>query len=149
MITGASLVLSLTACGLSVPADPDGTLAAVSGGELRAGTSPDGSLVTVDDGRPAGPVVDLVEAFAASVDAEVDWTVASEESLVTRLEAGDLELIAGGITADTPWLDRAGVSRGYRDIEGAGDREIVMLVPLGENAFLSRLEAFLDAEVGR
>jgi len=40
------------------------------------------------------------------------------------------------------------VSRGYTQIQGANGREIVMLVPLGENAFLTKLETFLDEEVG-
>jgi ABC-type amino acid transport substrate-binding protein len=138
----------LTACGITVPADPNGTLEAVTGDVLRVGTSPDGDLVQISDGTPKGSVVELVDAFAATIRADPEWTVASEESLVGMLEAGELDLIAGGITADTPWVERAGVSRGYTDISGADGREIVMLVPLGENAFLSRLEGFLDEEVG-
>lgn len=142
------LAVSLSGCGLTVPADPDGTLDAVSGGELRVGTSPDGDLVTVTGDEPSGPIVDLVDRFATSLDAEPEWTVASEETLVRMLEAGDLDLIAGGITPKTPWIDHAGVTRGYRGIDGADGRELVMLVPLGENAFLSTLERFLDEEVG-
>ncbi len=145
---GLILAGALSGCGLTIPADPDGTLSSVSGGELRVGTSPDGDLVEVTRGDPTGTVVDLVDAFADSIDAEPTWTVASEETLVRMLEAGDLDLVAGGITPDTPWIDKAGVTRGYPGIEGADGRELVMLVPLGENAFLSKLESFLDAEVG-
>jgi ABC-type amino acid transport substrate-binding protein len=141
-------VLSLSGCGLAVPADPDGTLETVSGGELRVGTAPDGDLVRIEDGEPTGSIVDLVDGFASRIHAETDWTVASEETLVSMLEDGDLDLVAGGITSETPWVDKAGVTRGYRGIEGADGREIVMLVPLGENAFLSSLERFLDEEVG-
>lgn len=142
-----AVTIALSGCGLTVPADPDGTLKAASGGELRVGTSPDGDLVEVDRGEPSGPVVDLVEGFADSIDAEPRWTVATEETLVRKLESGELDLIAGGLTPDTPWIDKAGVTRGYPGIEGAGDRELVMLVPLGENAFLTALEKYLDAEV--
>ncbi|KJQ53346.1 transporter substrate-binding domain-containing protein [Microbacterium sp. SA39] len=149
VIAALALCGTLAGCGLSIPTDPDGTLDAVTGSELRVGTSPDGDLVEVRDGEPSGSIVELVDEFADSIRAETDWTVASEETLVTMLEAGDLDLIAGGITADTPWVERAGVSRGYPGIEGADGREIVMLVPLGENAFLSTLETFLDEEVGR
>lgn len=145
---GLVLAGALAGCGLTIPADPDGTLTSVSGGELRVGTSPDGDLVEVTRGDPTGPVVDLVDAFADSIDAEPTWTVASEETLVRMLEAGDLDLVAGGITPDTPWIDKAGVTRGYPGIEGADGRELVMLVPLGENAFLSKLESFLDTKVG-
>lgn len=140
--------LSLVGCSLTIPSDPDGTLDSVRGGELRVGVAPDGELVEVGDGDPTGSVIDLVDGFAESVDATPDWTVATEETLVRMLERGDLDLIAGGITSDTPWLDRAGVSRGYSDIEGADGRTLVMLVPLGENALLSELERYLDAEVG-
>lgn len=138
----------LSACSISIPADPDDTLGSVTGGVLRVGTSPDGELVDVSGADPSGTIVDLVDRFADSIDADTEWTVASEETLVTELEAGDLDLIAGGITPDTPWIDKAGVTRGYRGIEGADGRELVMLVPLGENAFLSKLERFLDEEVG-
>lgn len=147
-VAAAALCAALAGCGITVPADPDGTLDEVSGGTLRVGTSPDQGLVESTGGEPSGSIVDLVEDFAGSIDAETEWTVDSEETLVTMLEAGDLDLIAGGITADTPWLERAGVSRGYPGIDGADGREIVMLVPLGENAFLSELETFLDEEVG-
>ncbi|MFJ6549017.1 hypothetical protein [Microbacterium sp. NPDC091676] len=148
-LAGLLVATALGGCGMTVPADPDGTLDRVSGGELRVGTSPEPGLVEIDGGEPRGPVVDLVDDFAASIDADVTWTVATEESLVGMLETGDLVLVAGGLTPDTPWIDKAGVTRGYPGIEGAGDRELVMLVPLGENAFLSALEASLDEEVDR
>ncbi|MGH3690110.1 MAG: hypothetical protein ACRDT7_08150 [Microbacterium sp.] len=142
------LTLGLSGCGLTVPADPNGTLDTVSGGELRVGTAPDGNLVRIDGGEPTGSIIDLVDGFASHIHARADWTVASEETLVSMLGHGDLDLIAGGITSDTPWVDEAGVTRGYTGIEGSDGREIVMLVPLGENAFLSSLERFLDDEVG-
>lgn len=145
----ALLVAALVSgCGITVPTDPDGTLNTVTGGELRVGTSPDGDLVDLSGGEPRGPVVDLVEGFAEDLDADPTWTVASEETLVQMLERGDLDLIAGALTPDTPWIDKAGVTRGYPGIDGAGDRELVMLVPLGENAFLSALESYLDRKVG-
>ncbi|MFB8189379.1 hypothetical protein ACFC14_08620 [Microbacterium sp. NPDC055988] len=149
VLAGIAVVALLSGCGLTVPTDPDGTLDSVTGGVLRVGTSPDGELVEVIGDDPSGAIVDIVDRFADRIDAETDWTVASEETLVTELEAGNLDLIAGGITPDTPWVDKAGVTRGYRGIEGAEGRELVMLVPLGENAFLSALETFLDEEVGR
>ncbi|WP_240747568.1 transporter substrate-binding domain-containing protein, partial [Microbacterium sp. K33] len=127
-LVALAAVALLAGCGLSIPTDPDGTLDSVSGGVLRVGTSPDGELVEVSQGDPTGTIVDLVDRFADSIDADTEWTVASEETLVTELEAGDLDLIAGGITPDTPWIDKAGVTRGYRGIEGSDGRELVMLV---------------------
>lgn len=149
MVTFVMIAGLLSGCGVSIPSDPDGTLETVRGSEVRVGTSVDPPLVEDKDGTPSGSIVDLVDDFAASLDADTEWTVATEETLVRMMEDGDLDLIAGGITSDTPWLERAGVTRGYTGIEGAQGREIVMLVPLGENAFLSTLERFLDKEVGK
>ncbi|WP_229703278.1 hypothetical protein [Microbacterium murale] len=133
---------------MTVPTDPDSTLQQVSGGDLRVGVSPAEGLADVSTDAPTGPLVDLVDTFADSLDADVEWTIDSEETLVGMLEEDDLDLVVGGFTDQTPWIDRAGVTRGYTGIPGADGRSIVMLVPLGENAFLSELELFLDTEVG-
>ena len=148
-LVAVAMTTALAGCGISVPVDPDGTLQSVSGGELRVGVSVDEGLAEVTAGALTGPLIDVTSAFAESLDAEVRWTVGSEETLVVMLEDGDLDLVVGGLTDQTPWADRVGVTRGYRDIDGAEDRSIVMFVPLGENAFLSELEEFLDTEVGR
>lgn len=142
------LTAALSGCGLTIPADPDGTLESAQGSELRVGLSADPGLVDTDRDTPTGSIPDLVVGFADSIDAEIDWTYGSEETLVGMLERGDLDLVAGGFTSDTPWIDKAGVTRGYPQIDGADGREIVMLVPLGENAFLSALERHLDESVG-
>lgn len=151
-LQGALLIMvmavSLAGCAITVPADPNGTLQTVSGGELRVGVSPDEGLADVSADVPTGPLIDLVESFADSLDADVEWKIDGEETLVGMLEDGDLDLVVGGFTDQTPWIDEAGITRGYPGISGADDRAIVMLVPLGENAFLSDLEGFLDEEVG-
>lgn len=143
-----TLVALLTGCGLTIPADPDGTLDSVTDGELRVGASIEPGLVDDAGDDPTGPLPDLVTGFAETLDAEPVWTVGSEESLVGMLEKGDLDLVIGGFTDKTLWVEKAGVTRGYPNIDGADGRSLVMLVPLGENAFLSELEGFLDEEVG-
>lgn len=139
----------LGGCGLQVPADPNGSLAHIRAGTLQAGASVDPGLVERDGTELTGGAVDLVEQFAAEQGAEVEWTVASEESLVRGLEDGELQIVVGGMTADSPWADRVGTTRGYPGIPGADGRDIIMLVPMGENGLLAALETFLDAEVGR
>lgn len=148
VVLASIMTAALAGCGISVPTDPDGTLQSVSGGDLRVGISADQGLADVSGDAPTGPLVELVEDFGESLDAEVEWTIGSEETLVVMVEEGDLDLVVGGFTEQTPWVDRVGVTRGYDGIEGAGDRPIVMFVPLGENAFLTELEEFLDREVG-
>lgn len=140
--------LLVAGCGLTVPADPDGTLGSVRGATLHVGASPEPGLIDLDGEQPRGPLVELTEDFAESIDARIEWTVASEESLVGKLEAGSIDLAIGGFTDQTPWTDRAGMTRGYKSIEGADQRALVFLTPLGENAFLAELETFLDEEVG-
>lgn len=138
----------LAGCGVSIPADPDGTLDRVSGGVLRAGASPSDGLIDVDARTDAvsGPLAGVVEGFARSLGARVEWTVASEEELVDALETGRLDLAAGGITDATPWSDRVSVTRGFPGIPGSGGRPLVLLLPMGENALQSALETYLDGE---
>ncbi|MFF0911947.1 transporter substrate-binding domain-containing protein [Microbacterium enclense] len=151
--TGAALMLvaGLTGCGLQIPRDPDGTLDRVTGGQLHAGVTPNGTFVRVDGGEPTGTDVEAIRAFADSLDAEVEWTVGAEEALVRGLENGDLDVVAGGLTDKTPWTDKAGMTRPYAEatLDDGRTAKLVMLVPIGENAFLSRLETFLDQEMAR
>ena len=144
----AVLAAILTGCGITIPSDPNGTLDGIRGGTLRAGVSlSEGLARETSDGSLRGPLIELVESFAADQDATVEWTVDSEETLVGMLESDDLDIAVGGMTDQTPWTDRVGVTRGYAGIEGAAGRSLVMLVPLGENRMLSTLEDFLDHEL--
>ncbi|MDT0116831.1 transporter substrate-binding domain-containing protein [Microbacterium sp. PRF11] len=150
--TAAVTMLMLAGCGIRIPSDPDGTLDAVEGGVLRAGVSPNGEWVRWDEGEPTGIEIDALTAFARSLDADVEWTVGSEEALVRGLEEGDLDVVAAGLTDQTPWTKKAGMTRPYAEttLEDGSTAKLVMLVPLGENAFVSRLETFLtDEEASR
>lgn len=138
------LALGMTGCGVTVPSDPNGSLQSVSERSLRVGASLEPGLIDSEGAALSGPLADLVEEFAAEIDTTVDWTAGGEESLVRMLEEGELDLVVGGMTDQTPWVERAGVTRGYTTIEGADGRSLVMLVPLGENALLFVLEQFLD-----
>ena len=146
-LVAVGALLALGGCSLSMPTDPNGTLDRVSGSELRVGATPNGELVTIDgDGTPTGTEVAVVEDFAESIDAEITWTVSSEEALVRGLEDGRLDLVIGGLTDETPWMERAGTTRPYVEVTSANgtSHRLVMLVPTGENAFLSELETFLS-----
>lgn len=139
---------ALTGCGLAIPADPDGTLERVSGGTLEVGASPNGGFVRVGDDAPEGSEVQLVRELAERLEAGIDWTVGSEEALVRALERGELDLVIGGLTDATPWSERAGMTRPYGEFvdDDGATHKLVMLVPMGENAFLSEVEAFLMAQ---
>ncbi|MHC2998281.1 hypothetical protein OB08_03140 [Microbacterium sp. HJ5] len=145
IVVGCAAVL--VGCGLQIPTDPDGSLDRITGGELRVGASPSGELVVVDGGDVDGPLADLVEGFAQERGATVEWTVDSEEDLVDDLEKGELDLAIGGMTAATPWSARVSVTRGYPGIAESRGADVAVLLPLGENALQSALEAYLDREV--
>ncbi|WP_341579688.1 hypothetical protein [Microbacterium schleiferi] len=137
-----ALSVALTACG--VPADPDGTTTQVQGAVLRAGASPSEGEVVINGRRVSGPLADLIDGFAADMDARVVWTIGSEEQLVDALENGTLDVAVGGMSAQTPWVDRAGVTREYFLPTG---ESFVVLLPLGENGFQAALEHYLDEEL--
>ena len=91
-IAVAALVLTVgllaTACDVTVPSDPSGTLQRIdSTGELRVGATPAGAALVIDGSDVSGPLADLVEGFAQAHDARVAWVIESEETLV------DLSLI--------------------------------------------------------
>ncbi|WP_413451217.1 transporter substrate-binding domain-containing protein [Georgenia phoenicis] len=145
---GAALLLTVTACSTTIPTDPDGTLDRVSGGILRVGVSPSPpwtDLPDGPDGEPAGTEVELVGGFAATIDAEVQWAAGGEEELIGQLERGELDLVIGGLTAQSPWADKAALTYRYTETTGPdGAKELhVMATPMGENAFLVELEGFL------
>jgi polar amino acid transport system substrate-binding protein len=145
----------LAACGVvptHFPADPEGTLDRIrSEAVLRAGAAPNPGWVELEDAgnEPTGHEPELVEEFAASLDAEVEWTVGTEEHLVSLLESGDLDLVVGGLTDQNPWVQKAGLTRPYAEKTVDGTTEAhVMMVPMGENALQSELERWLDVHGG-
>jgi hypothetical protein len=140
------VVLALSGCGLTMPTDPDGTLDSVRGGTLHVGLSPNGDFTVVEDDETySGSEVDIIEGFADSLDSTIDWTMGSEEALVRGLEDGTIDVVIAGLTDETPWVDKAGVTRAYSEVTAndGSTHKMVMLVPLGENAFLTELETYL------
>ncbi|WP_241249140.1 transporter substrate-binding domain-containing protein [Agrococcus sp. KRD186] len=143
-----AVTAALAGCGMTIPSDVEGTLDAVTGGVLEVGVTPNPPYVDTSDEQPTGSEVDLVTSFADSVGATLEWTEGSEQTLVGLLEAGEIDLVIGGLTDDTPWSERAALTRAYAQAEQAdgSSKGLVMLAPMGENAFLSALERHLDAE---
>ena len=132
-------------CG-AVPRDPEKTLERVTGATLRVGVShhppwTDAGQTT----EPTGSEIDLVKGFAQTLGAKIEWVVGGEEMLITALEHGELHLVVGGLTAETPWVDHVAITKPYAETRDArGERqELVMAAPPGENAYLLTLERFL------
>jgi polar amino acid transport system substrate-binding protein len=140
------LVTLLTAACGSIPADPEDTLERVTDGVLRVGVSPNPPHTDVrDTPEPHGSEVALIRDFAATLPAEIEWTVGGEEMLIIGLEEGDLDLVIGGLTADTPWEQHAAITKPYAEATDPAGKQVklVMAARPGENAFLLQLERFL------
>lgn len=136
----------LAGCGMSLPTDPEGTLDRVRDGQLRVGVSTNAPWTeTFDEAEPAGIEPDLVRRFAATLNARIQWSEGGEQKLVDELERGNLDIVVGGLTKDTPWTEKVAVTAPYAEaVDRHGEtHQHVMAAPPGENAFLLELEGFL------
>lgn len=152
------LCIVLAASGLlacEVPRDPGDTLERVTGDTLRVGVSEAPPFVVRTDADPAGIEPDLIRSFARSIDATIVWVWGPTAEHMEALSHRDLDIVAAGLTAGTPWRSHVGLTVPYRpgfDTPGAesGGRRHVLAVPPGENRFLMALEdALLAARPGR
>jgi polar amino acid transport system substrate-binding protein len=103
---------ALAAC--TYPRDTEGTLDRVRGGTLRVGVSPSEPWVKLPaDGAPDGVEVRLVEEFARTVDAEVEWVEGSESELMEALHGRRLDVVIAGLTRRSVWMNGAALTRPY------------------------------------
>ena len=122
------------------PRDPEGTLVRAMGGELRVGVSPNQPYTDRE--------TEIISAWAESIDAEIVWSEGAESVLMEELKLGELDVVVGGLTAESPWTTHAALTRPYAETTGPdGKKEkLVMAVRMGENALQSSLERFLIEE---
>jgi polar amino acid transport system substrate-binding protein len=106
-----ALALTLAACG--IPRDPEGTLERVDGGVMRVGVTEAPPWVGLGAEEPDGIEIRLVESLAEELDAEIKWVEGSEQELFGALTERDLDLVVGGLTAETPWSAEAAVTHPY------------------------------------
>ena len=130
-----------------MPRDADGTYNRVAGGTLRAGVTPHSTFIDVDDaGRVSGSEADVIRSFAEEIGAEVEFEIGSERQLMELMENGDIDIVAGGFTEDSPWSTHMALTRPYTTSEGGDD--VVMGVRPGENRMLVNLETYLARHAG-
>ncbi len=144
----------LLAGGCGIPTDPMGTLERARGGVLRVGMTEADPWARRDGRARSGVEVELVSRFAESLGARVEWTDGSEEELFEQLHADRLDLVIGGITAKSPWQEKAAFTRPYATVMSAFGRpeKHILAAPLGENDFLTELDFFLqerETQIGR
>ncbi|MFC4871953.1 transporter substrate-binding domain-containing protein [Negadavirga shengliensis] len=122
------------------PKDPENTLKKVHNGTLRVGYSENPPWVVETDNIPIGIEPELVKDFAKSLNAEIEWINDTEQNLFDDLGKKKLHLVVAGITSDTPWKKKVGLTRPFAK---RGKKKQVMAVIQGENAFIVQLERFL------
>ncbi|WP_022869767.1 transporter substrate-binding domain-containing protein [Yaniella halotolerans] len=144
------VVFGLVGCGNHYPADPEGTLDRVTGGTIRAGISHEPPWTDITTGGnteedPGGIEVELIEDYADSIGAEVEWQAGGEEELIGLLGERELDLVVGGLTDQSPWSSDVAMSAPYAEssgIAGSTDKNVVA-IQMGENAFMTSVEEFL------
>lgn len=105
-------VLLGTGCA-EFPRDPEGTLRRVRRGRLRVGLAEQPPWVARTGGEPAGAEVELARRLAADLGATPEWVWGGEQRQMEALERFELDLVAGGLTDDTPWKNRAALTVPY------------------------------------
>ncbi len=107
----AALLFLLVAC--DMPRDAGGTLERVRGGEMRVGFIENPPWIKDADGRITGVEARLVEGFARELGARIRWVRGSEAALVEALHRREIDLLATGLTSDTPHASRVGMTQPY------------------------------------
>jgi polar amino acid transport system substrate-binding protein len=133
-------IAALPGCGL--PRDSDHTLDRVHGGELRVGVTEHAPWVTIHDGRIEGIEPRLIEELARGLGARPVWRRGAESEILEALHRRELDIVAGGLTDDSPWRGQVAFTHPYFTDTATG-RAHVFAVSLGENAFLVHVERFL------
>ncbi|OJF11421.1 substrate-binding periplasmic protein [Couchioplanes caeruleus] len=116
MRRGVSLlvVVLLLVGGCGWPRDTGSTLTDVRDGVLRVGLteSPPWAWAP-DQGEPQGAEVWLVQRLAQRLGARIEWYPGSESALMPALKDRVLDLVVGGLDAQSPWIEHASLTRPY------------------------------------
>lgn len=133
------LAIGLLCGGCQFPRDPEGTLDRVRGGTLRVGVSPAEPWVVLEPGKPpAGVEVALLEEFARTVDAEVEWVEGTESDLMEALAGRQLDVVVAGLTRRSVWMNDAALTRPFVTVQS--------VIGAPDEATARRLSADLEGE---
>ncbi len=128
-----------------MPRDPAGTLGRVEGGELRVGVLHAPPWARHGEGEPGGAEVDAARALGKELGARVRFVEGAETELLGKLHRFELDLVVGGLLDPSPYAEQVGWTRAYHvERRGGSEKKHVFAVPPGENAWLVRVERYLD-----
>ncbi len=137
----AALVLQ----GCDLPRDAGGTLERVRGSYLRVGMVASEAHVDAGSVTLVGQDRAMIEGFAGSLNAAVQWRRGAAETLYRALEVRDLDVVVGGVDCDSPWSKRIALSRKVGTFPGPAKAHRCFATPPGENGFLLALNRFIVA----
>lgn len=130
-----ALLAIVVACD-SIPADPEGTLERVRGARsFRAGLISSGR-----DRIAAAREEKFLERVAAATGAQPRLVEGAAEPLLLELEEGELDLVIGPLSPDSPWKTRVAI---LRPIGETFEPQRLVIVPIarnGENRWIMLLE---------
>ena len=110
-----ALLAAVTAmAGCDFPRDAKDTLERIrADGVLRVGITERPPWVTGRVPDPAGIEPRVISAFAATLDARIEWVAGSESTLARALESRRIDVMIGGYTRDTPWKKHLAATQPY------------------------------------
>ncbi len=106
------LVTGLAGCD-TYPKDPLSTLEEAKSEGLAVGVIQAPPWVEMAGGDLRGMEVDLVKGFAKTLGTEINWVRGSETELMRILEAHELHVVIGGLSARTPWKKSVGLTNSW------------------------------------
>jgi ABC-type amino acid transport substrate-binding protein len=112
----------------SIPSDPDGTLDRVRGERLfRVG-------LIASHAPPPGEAHDLLQRLSRATGARAALEHGPAEALLTRLEAGDIDLVVGEFAEQSPWAAQVTLTE---PIVVNGSTILAAAARNGENAWIA------------
>ncbi|HEV7993790.1 MAG TPA: transporter substrate-binding domain-containing protein [Gemmatimonadaceae bacterium] len=108
---------------------------------MRVGVVDHAPWARTSDSGVTGVEPTLVADLARQLHARPQWRSGAESELLQALHERALDIVVGGLTADSPWKSQVALTRPY---EGGEDAKHVLAVAPGENAWLMRVEQYLE-----
>lgn len=107
------LFVAILPCCTDYPKDPRDTLNKVRGDTLLVGYSSNSEWIKKDSMGVSGYEAELVEGFANSIGAHVEWIEGPESELLPLVADGEYHLYASGLTKTTAWKKKVGLTKPY------------------------------------
>jgi polar amino acid transport system substrate-binding protein len=80
---------------------------------MRVGIQDSEPWAVLVDGEAHGVEPRILEAFADELDAEIEWVPGSDEDLMGALHQREIDVVVGGITSTSPWVNEVTFTHPY------------------------------------